>query len=71
MKSLTTYNPIIGASKTETLFRVRCSLDTIDVIAQFVPHNKNINFSYESSIGLYYLLECISDALRYEAERNK
>ncbi len=71
MKLLTNYNPFIGVSKTETLFRVRCSLNTINVIAQIIPDNKNIDFSYESSIGLYYLLKCVSEALRYETEQKR
>jgi len=67
-----TYNPIIGNSTKETLFNARCSIYALQEIGQLALKHKKTRFSKDANIGLYYLLECISEAMRYEVEhKNK
>ncbi len=63
------YNPIIGSSTLDTFNNVRCSLLAIKDITQFAIKYNTSSLSDEGTIGLYYLLECISEAMRFEAEQ--
>jgi len=65
----TTYNPIIGASTSETLYGVRCALFTLQEFAQYAPKKDDTDLGEASSIGLHYLLQCINEAMRYETEK--
>lgn len=65
----TTFNPIIGASTSDTFHHARCSLFALQEITQFALKYNSSSLSKEGTIGLYYLLECISEAMRFEAEQ--
>jgi hypothetical protein len=69
MKLPSTYNPIIGISTPDTFDNVRCSLFALKEITEFTMRYNTNNLSDDGTIGLYFLLECISEAMRYEAEQ--
>ncbi len=64
-----TFNPIIGASTPDTFNNARCSLFALKEVIQFALRYNTSNLSEDGINGLYYLLECISEAMRFEAEK--
>jgi len=71
MPTTTTYNPLIGETTKDTFYRVRCSMYALEELGQFAIKDGKINLREDSQKGLYYLLCCVSDAMRYEYEKDK
>jgi len=70
MAATPTYNPLIGETTKDTLYHVRCSMYALEELTQFAVKNDKITLNETSQKGLYYLFCCVSEALRYEYERN-
>ena len=64
-----TYNPLIGASTAETLYYVRCGLFTLQDFAHYVSEKEDTDIGDASTVGLYFILQCINEAIRYETEQ--
>ena len=61
------HNPLIGALHGDTLINVHDSLATLQELTVSPPGGE-LNLSSASSNGLYFLLCCITDALRFEID---
>jgi len=65
------HNPLIGLLHGDTLINVCDSLSTLQDLT-VSPPNGELNLSPPSNNGLYFLMSCIIDALRFEIDhRNK
>lgn len=71
MPTITTYNPLIGATTKDTFYHVRCAMYALEELGQFAIKNDKINLNEDSQKGLYYLFCYVSEAMRYEYEKNK
>jgi len=71
MSTLSTYNPLIGATTKDTFHHVRCAMYALEELGQYAFKGGKINLKEDSQKGLYYLFCCVSDAMRYEYEKNK
>lgn len=56
------HNPLIGLLQTDTLINVHDSLTTL----QELTINSDLCLCPASNNGLYFLMDCIIDALRFE-----
>lgn len=61
------HNPLIGLLHGDTLINVYDTLSTIQELT-VSPPNSELNLYGSSSSGLYFLLCCIRDALRFEID---
>lgn len=59
------HNPLIGLLHGDTLINVHDSLSTLQELT-VSPPNGELCLSSTSSNGLYFLMCCIKDALRFE-----
>jgi len=70
MPTIPTYNPLIGETTKDTLYHVRCAMYALEELARFAINKSKIELTDEGQKGLYYLFSCVSEAMRYESERN-
>jgi len=70
MSTISTYNPLIGETTKDTLYHVRCSMYALEELARFAIKKGKIELTDDGQKGLYYLFCCVSEAMRYEYERN-
>lgn len=61
------HNPLIGVLHGDTLINVHDSLSTLQELTVSPPGGE-LNLSSASSNGLYFLICCIKDALRFEID---
>lgn len=61
------HNPLIGILHGDTLINVHDSLSALQELT-VSPPNDELNLSTASSNGLYFLLCCVKDALRFEID---
>lgn len=61
------HNPLIGLLHSDTLSNVHDSLSALQELT-VSPPNGELSLSSASSSGLYFLLCCIKDALRFEID---
>jgi len=61
------HNPLIGTLHADTLINIYDSLSTLQELT-VSPPNGELNLSPASSTGLYFLLCCIKNALKFEID---
>ncbi len=57
---------MIGASTTDTLYNIHSALSSHQKLLELAVINNESICIDDMTIGLYYLFECISEAMRFE-----